>query len=192
MKERLFVAVPLPEDIRDYFSGQTKEIIRQSACPVTVVSRDSMHITLIFIGETDTTYIPDICESFRKLKSKHKRFRLSFDTLDFFPNSRNPRTLIVRMKDDLSKINALHNDLGHALDELQINYDRKPFNAHMTLARVRSGAAPMQLLNLVKEASKIKFDPYYTAVDVSNFILFKSDLTWAGPVYTPEAVFELA
>ena len=100
-------------------------------------------------------------------------------------------TLLAHIGGDNESLASLQKDVSYALDELGIDYDRKAFKPHITIARIRNGATPQQIA-VLKKVYQGTVLPATGSFDVKGFTLFKSDLTYAGPVYTPRAEFSLA
>ena len=189
--ERLFIAVKLPQNVKAALSSCISDVMKKTNCPMTPVKDVSMHITLAFLGDTDPREINEIKTVLTDAASKHTAFSLAVDSLGSFSSGGVPRTLLAHIGGDSEALVSLQKDVAYALDELGLDYDRKAFKPHITIARIRNGATPLQITKL-KQVYKETVLPDTGTFDVKGFTLFKSDLTYAGPVYTPRAEFTLS
>ena len=188
--ERLFIAVKLPQNVKTALSSCINDVMKKTNCPMTPVKDISMHITLAFLGDTDPKKINEIKTVLSEVAADHKGFSLAVDSLGSFSSGGVPRTLLAHIGGDNEALAALQKDVSYALDELGLDYDRKAFKPHITIARIRNGATPQQI-SILKKVYQETALPDTGSFDVKGFTLFKSDLTYAGPVYTPRAEFSL-
>ena len=157
---------------------------------MTPVKEISMHITLAFLGDTDPHHVNELKTVMQEVADKNPKFSLSVDSLGSFSSGGVPRTLLANLGGDLDKLNELQKQVSFALDELGLDYDRKTFRPHITIARIRNGSTPQQIAQLKQVYKMLSFEKS-EPFEVPEFTLFKSDLTYAGPVYTPRGEFKL-
>lgn len=191
MRERLFIAISIPDNIKHLFTNVLTNVTKDVYCPMTKVKENAMHITIAFLGDTDTNRIPELNSALNEIGLRHNKFSLTMDSLSCFPNERTPRTLLAKIGGEVDALTELYRDVVLTLDDLRLEYDRKQFKPHMTLARIRDGATPIQLQALMKNYSSYTLDKV-EPFEVAEFKLFKSELTSMGPIYTAKNITKLS
>ncbi|VVC04819.1 RNA 2',3'-cyclic phosphodiesterase [Candidatus Bilamarchaeum dharawalense] len=170
---RLFVAVPVPEDIRKKVSLLGNEIAQDG---VTVVRPENMHLTLKFIGEVEEA------DSIKKslIGIKFRKFDCVVRRVGVFPNENYVKVVWAGI-DGGSELDRL----AAKIKENLIRYkDTEKFSAHLTIARVK------RKLDVGAFLAKHKQDEYgkFTA---TKFELIQSILGSDGPKYITLATFSL-
>ncbi|NLB00681.1 MAG: RNA 2',3'-cyclic phosphodiesterase, partial [Methanomicrobiales archaeon] len=64
---RTFVAIDLPEDIRER-AGESRAVLRRSSGRLAIVDPANLHITVKFIGEVDPARIDPIVEALQAVR----------------------------------------------------------------------------------------------------------------------------
>jgi len=186
--ERMFVAVPVPASVRVHLAARTDHLLRTFPFQTTVHPQD-YHITLLFLGDVPTARIAELRtvlgEAVRPLPS----FRLTLGSLGTFGPEAHPSVLYVRIRGEEEKLAELTRRVRAAAERLGLSGDRKPFVAHLTLARRYRGVKPYS----PAEAARIwgpEDDGTITSFAVDEVILFASHLG-RRPMYEPRAAFPL-
>lgn len=175
---RLFVAVPLPEAVRDALAPILR---RLSALPgVKAVERENLHITLKFLGEVDERKLEDVVGALRTVQFIPPT--ISVSGVGAFPSPSRPRVLWAGVTGG-EALRDLAARVESALAPLGFRPEARPFHPHVTLARVK-GAAP-DLSWFFSEYAQLKTESFV----VNAFVLFKSTLTPRGPIYEEIARF---
>ena len=131
MKKRLFIAIPLPEDIRQVFAAYREDYPNLKA---RWTAEENLHITLYFCGDTDEKKIPALIESLGKIN--FHPFEMDFQKILFAPPGRPPRMVWAQFEG--SKEFA---DLTREIYEAAKNFASAPekphenSTPHVTLAR---------------------------------------------------------
>ncbi|HYX10544.1 MAG TPA: RNA 2',3'-cyclic phosphodiesterase [Candidatus Acidoferrum sp.] len=151
---RLFVAVPLSEPARVAVAEVVERI--QAGEPegrgVRWVRLDGLHVTLRFLGPTAETRVSDVAAAVASAAQGVAPFDIRIAGADAFPAVGRPRTIwldVDRGADDLAELAARLDD---ALAGAGWERERRPFRAHLTLARadgVRAGPATVAALRAV-------------------------------------------
>jgi 2'-5' RNA ligase len=95
------------------------------------VSRpDTLHLTLVFIGDLKRTRLPELCEQLRAVSSSN--FQLELDLADCW---RHNRIAYLMPSKPPSVLFELVTVLENTLDTLAIPFDRRPYKPHVTLLR---------------------------------------------------------
>lgn len=181
---RCFVAIDLPDDIKDALRGVGAE--QRALLPERSVrwSRVSgIHLTLKFLGDVAEVDLPAIKDALARTSTDHVPFFFSVGGLGCFPNPKRPRVVWVGVAEDTGRLAALQRDVDKRLARLGFERERRAFHPHLTLGRTRRGAVSSEQLRIgevlgasdVGELGKVRVDKFH---------LMRSDLRSDGAVYT--------
>jgi|TARA_B100001964_G_scaffold245071_1_gene329674 2'-5' RNA ligase len=176
---RLFIAIKIPEDIKEYISELQKQIDTANN-KISLVNKDNIHLTLKFLGEVQPNDIETIKESLNNVK--FKSFSVHLNDVDVFPNENYIRVIWIGLEPE-ENILELQKNIDESLKSLFRK--EKDFKPHLTLARVKYIEDKNNFINKLKN---IKIEN--KKIDISNFRLVKSTLTPEGPVYEDLEVFK--
>jgi len=175
---RLFIAIDIPEDLKEKLS---RIVTRLKKCGLDAkwVNTSNIHMTLKFLGETREEDLDKIENIINATSSMFTKLELNTAGFGFFPSENSPRVFFLSTDNE----EILKNISLQLEDKLEILGFPKEgrFKSHLTIARFRSKKNIDCLKEEIKNISiKAKFA-------VSEIILFKSLLKPTGPVY--EKVF---
>lgn len=127
---RLFVAAPLPIDIRQRLAP-----LGAGLPGARWVEADNMHITLRFIGEVDVHQAEDVDAVLAAIRGSAFDLRLS--GIGHFDTGRKVHTLWVGVETSDALVH-LQKKVESAVVRSGLEAERRKFHAHVTLARLRS------------------------------------------------------
>ncbi len=179
---RLFVAVELPADLVVAASRLVAGLRRRCdrAAPGARLSwaiPERMHLTLRFIGEADAVRLQAIEQALAP-PFELLPFEVELAGTGVFPNLRRPRVIWAGLTGGGPALLALQQHVGARLASAGVPPDGRPFQPHLTLARVREAAglrAPVLLAGLA--------DVSLGRVLVRETVLFESRATTGGQAY---------
>lgn len=177
MMKRLFLSVNIPytESIKDVVEDWQDALFFER---VSWVEKDSIHTTLIFLGETDDENVPLICDEMRNIAEEFNCFECDIKSAGMFKNSRGATLWLgVKNADELA---ALQKKISESLDRLPLEYDKKAFKPHLTLGRIKELRDKLLVDELIKEYKKTSVE----TIEVTEFVLMESKLRQQGPEYT--------
>ena len=137
---RLFVAVNLSEDIKSRLL-EIQSQLRSRALRGNFTRPENLHLTLAFLGETPEGKLEKLFrmmeEIHRNQRFPQKPFDVVFNRCGCFTHSRKELWWIGADRDcpGLPLLEAIHGQLLELLDEGDFAVDKRPFSAHITLAR---------------------------------------------------------
>ena len=153
MSARLFAALELPADVRGAL-GAFGRAAADGDFALRAVSDDALHVTLAFLGHRPLDDIPFASEAVRAAVAGPVAALALGDPLWLAP--RRPHVLTVEVVDGDGALMALQERVVAALVEATAyEPDRRRFRPHVTVARVRHGAAPRR--RGLPEAPKAEF-----------------------------------
>ncbi len=186
-RQRLFVAVDLPEEIRDGLRawGET-ELVDPALRPVRP---EALHVTLVFLGHRQAHEVEEIAEAVREVSAPAALMKLE-----------DPITLPRRRRAALFALPApspATTDLHHAVADKLVaeglhEPDDRDFWPHVTVGRVRSegrgSRRPAAVTRRPGDLPERLKEPFYAV----RLTLYRSVLQPGGSRYVPLAQVELS
>jgi len=178
---RTFVAVELDPAIR---SGAAELIEKLRAVPADVkwVAAENMHLTVKFLGDVDVREIHHVCQAVTLAVAELAPFSLEVRGAGAFPNLHRPRTIWLGVREGAEAMTELARRVESELAKLGFPKEGRPFQAHLTIGRIRHGGPELaDLGRLVQQHAEQEIGD--TSVD--ELVVFSSELTRSGPIYEP-------
>src|SRR5450755_62894 len=180
---RLFTGIDLPTPII-----QTLEALLDHLRPTAKIKWSppaNLHITTRFIAEWPEQRLPDLRTALSELPT-HEPIEIQIRNLGYFPNPHSPRVFWagIEASPDLA---ALAAETDAVLDPLGLPPEGRPFNPHLTLARIKDRAPLTALREAVAALPSLDFGTF----TADRFFLYHSHQGPAGSVYTKLAEFSL-
>jgi len=183
---RLFVAVHLPEQITARL-GAVQDQLRSAQADVSWVRPGNIHLTLKFLGETETARLEDIRAALTAAARGSEPFAFELRGLGSF-GGRVPRVVWVGVERGAEPVTRLAEQIEAGLARLGFPREKRGFTAHLTLGRARSPRNAERLLSALAEWRREGFGD----VTVAEFLLMESRLDPRGSIYTVLQPFPLA
>ncbi len=175
---RLFIAIDLPELIRDEILFTYQSIPRAKW-----VKNDQIHLTLRFIGDVENGTAERICHS---LCNVHfPAFELSLKSVGVFPPRRQPRVLWFGLAESEPLV-RFQNKIERAVIATGVAPENRKFSPHITIARLKN-SPPDALASYISRNSLFKTESFC----VSEFYLYSSFINSEGATHIKEATFSL-
>ena len=134
---RTFIALPLPDEWIAQLGGTIADLSRVLPHGIRWVSPDGIHLTLKFLGATDSRVAPRILDAIAENFSDASSPLLSLSALGTFPAGRNPRVIWAGVSGGAEGLEDLHRRAERGVSGLGWSMDGRPFRPHLTLGRVR-------------------------------------------------------
>lgn len=130
-KVRAFIAVDIPEEIRESISAFANESMPEGVGPVGV---DQMHITLFFLGNVNEQQIERVKMAMQETECEN--FDISLTGVATFIDDR-PNVLFVKIVDGAERLNDYYVRLRRRLEGIGVRLEARAFTPHLTIARVQ-------------------------------------------------------
>lgn len=176
---RLFVALTLPDAVRSSIVG-----LANGLPGARWVAEDNLHLTLRFLGELDGAEAADVDVALTELRMPG--FELTLAGVSHFGDGRKLRSLWVGAEAN-PELTRLHDKIETAVVRTGLAPEGRKFKPHITLARFKQGPPVDKLQSYLTEHALFRLP----AFPVTEFTLYSSFLGREGPIYRPEAVYEL-
>lgn len=201
---RVFLALPLPEKVRDRLA-QECDRLRLSAARVAWVAPEQLHLTLHFFGDIDDDGLLALDGPLNELARQTPPLALVARGLATFPlGEERPRVIYSGVRgaaapaeaatedpvpgDDLR---ALWESVQAVLREHHFRPERPPFRPHVTLGRVKGDEVQEGIADLLERIGPaIRREFAHFKVDTMQLV--ESRRLKEGPVHAPLRTFRLA
>jgi 2'-5' RNA ligase len=181
---RLFIAINVDPSLRPPLT-EIQARLKATAVPVSWVKPENLHFTLKFLGEVAEARLPAIREAFRRCLAGIGPFAVSLAGLGLFPPQGTPRVVWVGVEQGAEEMRALRSRIDDSLLPLGFPPEPRPFQAHLTIGRVKDVGRPDRLLENLRRTEVGQVG----RMQVRRVDLMQSQLHPAGAIYTPvEAV----
>ncbi|MBI3036207.1 RNA 2',3'-cyclic phosphodiesterase [Candidatus Woesearchaeota archaeon] len=175
---RIFIAIDLPNEVKEALIGAQKQL-SFAAARMSIVKE--FHLTLKFLGEITPAKVEVVKSCLGKVK--FKSFSAAVSGIGVFPSESYVRVVWIgiELEEDVIRLQKLIDDA------LEKEFPKeKGFKPHLTLARVKFISDKNQF---AKQLQRIKIKGGRFAVD--SFKLKRSTLSNKGAVYEDLAIYTL-
>jgi RNA 2',3'-cyclic 3'-phosphodiesterase len=190
---RLFVAVPVADDVRDRIRGVMEEVAGGSVDERAFgqprwVRVDGLHLTLRFLGATQDERQPALADAISAVAAAVAPFRVELSGGGAFPDPRRPRVLWIGIVEGAPHLADMARRLDERLMPLGWPPEGRPFAPHLTLARTDGvPGADERARRLSEVAAGVSF-----GWRADRVVLYKSILGRGPSRYEALATAELA
>ena len=178
---RAFIAIELPQEIKNRITGLQKELQRTGA-DVKWVEPRNIHLTLKFLGEINKDMFIKLIGIIENLAKNNQPFTASLFSLGVFPKTDFARVIWTGIDKGEKETTLLAKDLEDRIQGLGIPKENRPFSTHITLGRIRSTKNREKLMPAILELGK-ELGKENLEFNIEKIVLFKSSLTSSGPIY---------
>jgi len=187
---RSFIAIELPEEAKEGLARLRKELERHEHKFVKWVDSRGIHLTLKFLGNIPSRRVAEITKAIEEAAQGIPPFHLEISGLGAFPNLRQARVFWVGIGGEMDKLARLQQNTDSALAALGFAKEERSFMPHLTLARIRQGASPLERRNFGELVDSAIFEDKYH-VEVEAISLMRSQLMPTGAIYTRLSAVQL-
>jgi RNA 2',3'-cyclic 3'-phosphodiesterase len=179
---RLFVALDLTAEVCDSLEHAVRDL-KAHGSGVRWSKRESLHLTLKFIGNADETLLPGITKALVQIHSTEP-VSLALCGIGFFPDQKQPRVMFcgVEHSPNLPELAA---NIEATLEPLGFAREARKYVPHITLARLGSARGIPKLVAAAKPLASYHFG----AARPHEFHLYQSVLKPVGSEYKKLATF---
>ncbi|HIE43476.1 MAG TPA: RNA 2',3'-cyclic phosphodiesterase, partial [Candidatus Omnitrophica bacterium] len=183
---RYFIALPLPEELKQEISKLQSQL-KETQADVKWVNSKDLHITLKFLGGIEQEKVETISEKLNRGLDGFLPFTFTIGEIGSFPSLESPKVIWIGVEKNRERVVELAEKVEELLKTLGFSHERRPFHPHLTLGRIRSRK---QIGELIRKLKSLKI-PEFRPVEVERVILFQSILKPEGPEYKILREFKL-
>ena len=175
---RLFIAIDLPKEIKDYIEEIQKEI-KDNNFRLRLTTKKTLHLTLKFLGELKNYRL--IEERLEKIKIK--RFKLKLDKIGYFPEYGMMKIIWIGLREN-KELMQLQNIID--METLDLSKSDMRYNLHITMAKtvkIKDIKKAKERLEKIK-IKKLEFE-------VKEIVMYETKTSNTGPKYVPLIKYRL-
>ncbi len=189
-KIRTFIAIDTPPEFKIQAEQIQNELGKINA-PVKWEKSTKLHLTIKFLGDTDTGLKEKVESKLLEIVSNRRPFWLRYNGIGCFPNAKNPRIIWIGCNPLSSDLEILQKSIDDACADIGFEREKREFHPHITIGRlkIRSGKDRRVIPDLIKRMENITFDALEN--EVHSVLLMKSELHPDGSVYSILKQFSL-
>jgi 2'-5' RNA ligase len=184
---RAFIAIALPEGVK-LFLRELLAQLKSYGGNVRWTRPEGIHLTLKFLGNVGRDRLPELEKEISLALRPHAAMRLRLAGMGAFPGLNRPRVIWVGIDDPQEGLPPAVVDLEHALERLGFEREKRRYNPHLTLGRVRSGRLSPDLLDAIRQMIDLSGPSF----DADHAVLFQSILKPSGAEYHPLSRFDFS
>lgn len=183
---RGFVALEIPDaSVLDALVAFQQELAKTGS-DLKVVERENLHFTVKFLGEISDSQAKEADARLKALSLSAADVEIS--GVGAFPSIGRPNVIWVGVPPaQEERVGQITGPVIRSLEGIG-ETDTRPFRAHATLARVKSGRNAVELTGLLKRSS----DRSFGSVSLNQLKLKSSVLSSKGPTYSDIGVYSLS
>ena len=176
---RSFLAIELPKLILRKIEEVQRDL-RSTRADVRWVNPEKIHLTLKFFRNIEESRIDPIFKSIEEPTRNTLPFSIKVSGVGAFPHLKNPRVIWMGLVDGKAILTSFQKQIETQLEKIGFQPEDRPFHPHLTLGRMKSSRGKEELVGRMEKHREEEFGDF----QVGRVILFKSDLTPSGPIYT--------
>jgi 2'-5' RNA ligase len=176
---RAFIGLPASSEVRSRWAALLPRL-KALGVKASWVAPENLHLTMKFLGDVQDARIAEIRAAMDASFAGMNPVVLDCQGIGFFPDERRPRVLYVRYSKDAGLLSC-QSDLEERLEALEFPREYRPFEVHLTLARLKYSWPPPAIRRAVDLLSK---EPW-PGLPAISAVLYESTLTPQGPIYSP-------
>jgi len=180
---RSFIAVLLPEEVKQALAGLQERLRSGSKASAKWVDPGNIHLTLKFLGNISPGLVGRITSVIEAAAREIEPLRIQVKGLGAFPNANRVNIVWVGLVGDIERLALLQKRLDAQLSPLGFKSENRPFTPHLTIARIRDHVSSDERRQLGRLIAETTFDTSHS-VDVEAVYLMRSQLTREGPIYS--------
>lgn len=177
---RSFVAVPVEDAVVRRRLAGARSLLPELR-GVRWTAERQLHFTLKFLGDLEEEQLADARRATAAAaRAGPASFRLALEGLGAFPPKGSARVVWAGCGAGAAALASLAAAVEEAFLSAGFPREERPFSPHLTLARVRDPGSGRRLAQALPSVPE---EPFGTVV-VGSIVLYRSDLSPAGPDYS--------
>ena len=184
-KWRLFIAIELPQTVLSELADLQAALRARTPDRVLRWTRpEGIHLTLKFLGDVPTGDLAAIQAALTDAAANHAPFNLVVEGVGCFPNTQRPRVVWAGVGGDTRTLAQVQAAVEQHVAPLGYPTEKRPFNPHLTLARMQRSADRAALEAVGRTVEGWQARSRIASWEVQAISLMRSQLRPDGAVYT--------
>ena len=178
-KIRTFIAIEIPETIQKKI-GELQNSLKAFGARISWTRPANIHLTLKFLGDTDTARIDEIAARLQLAVASSPKFKITVTGTGAFPNFKRPRVIWIGAESEGDQLQTLAAQIDDCIKNFGFEKEKRHYSAHLTLGRVKDVSAIEPLMTKLKSYENFQAGSFVA----KNLHLIKSELHPAGSIYS--------
>lgn len=183
---RAFIAIDLDDKTQKALS-RIQDELKETKADIRFIKPENIHLTLKFLGDITKDKAEAVAKILEETSWVLKPFSISLTHIGAFSEIEHPEIIWVGANQGRSEVKGFVLRLEEELEKIGFAKEKREFESHVTLGRLRSN---LNQNSLIKTLKTFQMDSPIIQ-NVHSLTLFKSTLTPRGPVYEPLEIFPL-
>ncbi|HPP66781.1 MAG TPA: RNA 2',3'-cyclic phosphodiesterase [bacterium] len=145
---------------------------------IKIVRQENLHITFKFLGNISNNLYREFVKNLQDSVSRISPFTVEISGIGFFPDKKRARVIWVGICQNKNLL-ELYKTTEDSAKRINIQPEKKPFQGHITVGRVKLPLMPGVVDNLEKKFQ----NKIWGKMAVKNITIFESILYSDGPIY---------
>ena len=155
--------------------------LRAQPCRVAWAAPDTMHLTLLFLGDILPEAVPGLAQALDGVGAATAPFLFSVDEIGTFGPPRSPRVVWCGVRDGRREVVTLQAAVATAARGLGFFWsDTREYSPHVTLGRVKSSTGAGTLMKVLSSHAHDRFG----STHATQLQLMRSRLSPSGAAHT--------
>jgi 2'-5' RNA ligase len=143
MRHRIFLAINLPEKIKQELSKHQNKIERMFTFeqkPIRWVKKGNLHITMVFLGYVSEEDIPEILKTTEQTVKQNNSFSINLNKICYGPPKKILPRMVWALGEKSEELGKLQTELENSLLSFPKGLKRsegRPHTPHITLGRIQ-------------------------------------------------------
>jgi len=177
---RTFCAIELGAEVRAGLQDHARRM--REAVPEASASwskPENIHLTLKFFGNVPTKNLPKISAAAARAANEFSLFQIRIGGTGVFPKASRPQVLWIGVEDQSGRLAELQRRMEDEFAVEGFAKENRAYKPHLTIARLRrpEGARKLAQIHLQTNFG-------FVQIRVNEFVLFRSQLSPRGSIYT--------
>jgi len=185
---RAFLAIEIPPEILNEIKIIQNRLRNTLQGMIRWVKPEAIHLTLKFFGALSAQEIAEISQVMEGHVMGIGPFSLEVKKLGVFPNMSRPRVLWFGISGDVDPLTGFQRAMDQKLYACGFEIEKRLFRPHLTLARIKEQKGVVGLTKIIEKGDYVTAGNFYAR----ELILFRSELTPKGAIYTKLACFRFS
>jgi RNA 2',3'-cyclic 3'-phosphodiesterase len=183
---RAFLALPITDNLRQEIENIILKLKNQNICrDLKWTKPKNLHITMRFLGNITWQECAKLSQTLNLILQGLDPFQVTLSSLMLFPQQEHPIAVILKPKTSTA-LNGLAATINDVVLTQGLAVDKRAFNAHLTLARIKHHVNVTMLTTILEKIELPKM-----ILEVDQVTLVQSSTSAHGSVYTQLAKFPL-
>ena len=185
---RTFCAIELSDDVRAQLQDHVRRL--REAVPEASASwsrPENVHLTLKFFGNVPKEKLKRISDAAARVSGEFNAFQIRIGGTGVFPKASRPQVLWIGVDDPSGGLSELQRQFEEECAKEGFAKEDRAYKPHLTIARIRR---PDGARRLAESHLQTKFA--LLNVRVNEFVVFRSQLSPKGSIYTAISKHQLA